>query len=401
MDNGVEAMQKLKCDICGGQIEIQPDKRGLCMNCGAAYSLKTMKDMFDGIKISVTGSGEDVEQWRQLLKRYFAAGDYIEAERVVKKIMEAVPSDPQAAAQYEQLQVIKFMDVRNGILKAYSGNSTVVTVPDVVTAIDPEVFSENEYIEEVFLPEGLKIIRHGLFAKCNRLRKVHIPDTVTVIEDKAFEFCFALNDVVLPDSLNYIGDRAFGSCTSLTEINIPSSVQTIGTFNNNDMLFDHSEKSTGHIINNYFENDAKGVFSFCSKLKKVVFNCGLREIGSYTFYKTALEDVELPDGVEKIGKLAFGECITLKRLVIPDSITTFYHSWAGCYNLEFIIYPKRFSPYLFSGTVYYSKNIQQIKQEEWRLKKEELRSKGLCQYCGGTFGRFLGTCKKCGKPKDY
>lgn len=57
-------MNRLRCDICGGQIEMQPDKRGLCLNCGTSYSLATMKEMFAGVKVSVTGSNEDVEQWR-------------------------------------------------------------------------------------------------------------------------------------------------------------------------------------------------------------------------------------------------------------------------------------------------------------------------------------------------
>ena len=48
-------MNRLRCDICGGQIEMQPDKRGLCLNCGTSYSLATMKEMFTGVKVSVTG----------------------------------------------------------------------------------------------------------------------------------------------------------------------------------------------------------------------------------------------------------------------------------------------------------------------------------------------------------
>jgi predicted RNA-binding Zn-ribbon protein involved in translation (DUF1610 family) len=42
-------MEKMKCDICGGQIEIQADgKRGVCLNCGTAYSLDRMREMLNG-----------------------------------------------------------------------------------------------------------------------------------------------------------------------------------------------------------------------------------------------------------------------------------------------------------------------------------------------------------------
>lgn len=39
-------MNKLRCDICGGQIEMKPDKRGLFMNCGTTYSLDSIRKMF-------------------------------------------------------------------------------------------------------------------------------------------------------------------------------------------------------------------------------------------------------------------------------------------------------------------------------------------------------------------
>ena len=295
-------MNQLRCDICGGQIEMQPDKRGLCLNCGTSYSLATMKEMFSGVKVSVTGSNEDVEQWRQLLDRYYSAGDFNEAERIVKKILEAVPLDQQAAEKYEQLQILKFMDVRNGVLKAYSGTARILTVPNIVAAIDPEVFAGNDYLEEIFLPEGLSVLRNGLFRSCKNLKKVHIPNSVTIVEDSVFEFCTSLNDVLLPQNLDYLGDRAFGSCTSLTEIEIPASVQKIGRLGRAD---------------DDWRSHVKGTFSCCDKLGTVKFNQGLKEIGCYAFYKTALEKVELPYGVETIG--AFGQCTLLKCFVIPDS----------------------------------------------------------------------------------
>lgn len=353
-------MNQLRCDICGGQIEMQPDKRGLCLNCGTSYSLATMKEMFSGVKVSVTGSDEDVLQWRQLLNRYLAAGDYIEAERIVKKILEAVPLDQQAAEQYEQLQVFKFMDVRNGVLKAYSGTSRVLIMPSIITAIDPEVFAENTYLEEIFLPEGLKVIPHGLFRNCSNLQKVHIPDSVTIVEDEAFAVCSAL-----------------------TEIEIPSSVQIIG-------------ESVGYM---------KGAFHDCHKLKRVVFNCGLKEIGNCTFANTALENVELPDGLETIGYCAFNYCHSLRRVVIPNSVTRIgcvydrsYSSYPfkECNNLETIVYPQRFDWTLFFGTAYYHKIYSTIEEQrrQWRMAK-------LCQHCGGTFGFWDGKCKKCGKIRDY
>lgn len=393
-------MQKLRCDICGGQIEMQPDKRGLCMNCGTAYSLATMKEMFASVKVSDTGLSEDVEQWRQLLERYLSAGDYDEAERLVKKIMEADPNDKQIANQYEQLQVLKFMDIRNGVLKGYSGSANVLVVPNMVTNIDPKVFAGNDYLEEITLPEGLTVLRHDLFSRCNKLKKVSIPTSVITIEDRCFEYCTSLDHIAIPDNVQYIGTRAFGSCTSLVEVQIPSSVRKIGLLGNGDDSY-YNEKS--HI------ESAKGAFSHCTNLKRVFFSQGLKEIGCCTFYNTALEEIILPSGVELIGSHAFSSP-ALKRLVIPESVTMSHYKcpeggreshwypqypWGDCPNLESIEYPSRFNPGIFVGTkLYYSKIVPQ--QMQARRKSE-----GLCQHCGGTFGFFTGNCKKCGRSKDY
>lgn len=353
-------MSKLRCDICGGQIEMQPDKRGVCLNCGTSYSLDTMREMFTGVKVSVTGSNEDVEQWRQLLDKYYSSGDFTEAERTVKKILEAIPNDAQASEKYEQLQVLKYMEIKNGILTSYSGAAKVLVVPEIVKDIAPGVFKENQYLEEVVLPNGLETIKKDMFSGCSKLKKVYIPPTVTAIESGAFY-----------------------SCTSLTEIDIPASVVNIG----------------------YNDGFAFGVFEECVSLAKIILHPGLKRLGKKIFCKTALEEVILPEGLEVIGEGAFMHCTSLKRLVIPDSVIDLYENemwksyfsplWFGCSNLENIEYPKRFNPIVFRGTAYYDKFVAP------RLRSKGWRKAGRCQHCGGEFGLFSGKCKKCGRSKDY
>ncbi len=377
-------MGKLRCDICGGQIEMQPDKRGVCLNCGTSYSLDTMREMFTGVKVSVTGSNEDVEQWRQLLDKYYSSGDFTEAERTVKKILEAIPNDAQASEKYEQLQVLKYMEIKNGILTSYSGAAKVLVVPEIVKDIAPGVFKENQYLEEVVLPNGLKTIKEDMFSGCSKLKKVYIPPTVTAIEDYAFSSCTSLEkidipasvksigkyafercgleEVILPEGLEAIENDAFSSCTSLTEIDIPASVKIIG----------------------------HRTFLDCKSLKKVRLVSGLKEIRNNAFRGTALEEVILPEGLEAIGEDAFTDCSSLRRLVIPDSVIELSQPpGRKCLNLENIEYPKHFNPSVFWGTAYYDK----VRSERRKFRR--------CQHCGGEFGFFSDKCKECGKSKDY
>ena len=84
--------------------------------------------------------------------------------------------------------------VHNGVLTAYNGTDTVVTIPSDMG--------------------------------------------ITRIGNRAFKNCAGLTSVTLPDGVTSIGNRAFNNCTSLTSITIPDSVTRIGrhAFNNSKQL---------------------------------------------------------------------------------------------------------------------------------------------------------------------
>ena len=245
-------MATLQCDICGGKIVVQAGGGvGECANCGASYSLERMREIVSGIKVSQTGSAEDVEQWRALLDRYYSAGDFSEAEKIVKKILEALPSDRDAGQKYEELQTLKYMDVRNGVLLKYSGQAEEVVIPSCVrsiadrafkdsknlqsvtmsgsvTAIGDSAFNNCQSLKSVILSSGLTSIGRWVFSGCGSLRSVAIPAGVTSIEKETFYKCRALQSVTIPDSVTRIDSSAFLGCSSLRSVTIPDSVTQIG-----------------------------------------------------------------------------------------------------------------------------------------------------------------------------
>ena len=56
-------------------------------------------------------------------------------------------------------------------------------------------------------------------------------------------------------------------------------------------------------------------------LQYVKCGTGLKEIGNSAFLMTGLVEIELNEGLEKIGKVAFGSCVNLKEIYIPESVT--------------------------------------------------------------------------------
>lgn len=224
-------MNKLVCDICGGRIVVQSGGQfGECEYCGASYSLDRMREIVSGVKVSQTGSAEDVEQWRELVNQYFLEGSYQDAETIVKKILEAIPSDHVASSQYEYLQILKYCDVRNGTLVKYSGRAKNVILPPQIKRIEDKAF-ENTTIESIEISEGTESIGKDAFANCKYLRKVIIPKSVTACDLHAFYGCSNLTEV---DNRSKINPRHFMS-TPYYNNNFQESISVIcptcnGTF---------------------------------------------------------------------------------------------------------------------------------------------------------------------------
>ena len=218
-------MSKLRCDICGGQIEMQPDKRGLCLNCGTSYSLATMKEMFSGVKVSVTGSSEDVEQWRQLVDKYYSSGDFLEAERMVKKVLEALPQDKVANAQYNELQTLKYLEIKSGVLIRYNGQGEELFIPACVKRIANGAFSYARYLSSLHIPSTVEDIEHWALNSHN-LRHVYFAEGFEKIDPQIFGFQqLDKLTVHLPKSCRSF--PVWGSVTSekkITEADLPKVV---------------------------------------------------------------------------------------------------------------------------------------------------------------------------------
>ena len=56
-------------------------------------------------------------------------------------------------------------------------------------------------------------------------------------------------------------------------------------------------------------------------LTEYVIESGIKEIGDFSFARTGLTSIEIPDGVEKIGYGGFYHCDNLSEVTIPNSVT--------------------------------------------------------------------------------
>ena len=87
--------------------------------------------------------------------------------------------------------------IEDGVLIQYSGNDTVVEIPEGVQEIGERAFMDNSHIQQVVLPEGLVSIGTSAFYGCTGLEKIELPSTLSQVDSQAFSMCQSLKEHVL------------------------------------------------------------------------------------------------------------------------------------------------------------------------------------------------------------
>lgn len=107
-----------------------------------------------------------------------------------------------------------------------------VVMPDSVKMICNEAFSSCKYLKKINLSKNLQKTTNQLgnnacFKKCERLKGIEIPAGIKEIPNMMFFGCRELSEVVFHDGLEVIGTSAFASCRNLEKINLPKTVKRI------------------------------------------------------------------------------------------------------------------------------------------------------------------------------
>ncbi|MCD8372697.1 MAG: leucine-rich repeat protein [Clostridia bacterium] len=257
----------------------------------------------------------------------------------------------------------------------YSNVSYVPSTLDTVVItggadIASYAFSGCENIKYITIGSGASSIGEYAFKYCLSLISVNIPDTVTTIENYAFIECTALASITIPESVTKIGDYAFYYCTGLTEINFNANLTEELTSENN--IFRLAGRDGGGLVVTIGANVEKvPAYLFCYseqsvKITEAKFESGsiCQSIGDYAFgYCIYLTSINIPDTVKTIGEGAFfccslltgtifGEnsqvetigdyafyiCSSIVNIVIPDTATSIGdYAFYNCSALESIV----------------------------------------------------------------
>ena len=151
------------------------------------------------------------------------------------------------------------------IMKSKSMRITSCNINDNCKVIYYESFLSCR-LTNIIIPDSVTSIGSEAFSNCDSLTSITIGNSVTSIGDSAFEFCGELTSITIGNCVTSIGYSAFRDCSGLTSITIPDSVTSIGSF-----AFSGCSGLTNITIPNSITSIDMWVFNGCNKLKTVFF----------------------------------------------------------------------------------------------------------------------------------
>lgn len=207
---------------------------------------------------------------------------------------------------------------------------------DLFNILDSETTEEielqncsSEYKSINGLLYGRVIDEYGFFTKtwsvlrCPRgMKKAVIDDIAEKIAQAAFMGC-SVEEVVMPDSVKMICNEAFSSCKYLKKINLSKNLQKTTNQLGNNACFKKCERLKGIEIPAGIKEIPNMMFFGCRELSKVVFHDGLEVIGTSAFASCRnLEKINLPKTVKRIERWAmpYVDELHLASNVVPNGL---------------------------------------------------------------------------------
>lgn len=183
-----------------------------------------------------------------------------------------------------------------------------------------------------------------------------VKDDTQEICDSAFWGCAYLRSVAIPATVTRIGDEAFARCLSLESVCLPSSVEEMGKnpFVGLDSKVVNCQSAAFAVDAKILYNaDRTRLISCMTDASMIIVPKTVTTIGSLAFTRRSkLKKVQLPDGLDRIGRDAFSDCDALEEVVIPASVTTIDpYAFASCDRLRKVTFlgtPKRLARTVFS-----------------------------------------------------
>lgn len=189
--------------------------------------------------------------------------------------------------------------------------------------------------EAIRLPESVEKIGDYAFEGCTSLAGLDL-SSLTMLQEigqYAFSGCSGLGGIKLPEGLRTIGKYAFYNCSAMLELALPSTVEEVGQY----LLSGCSSLLSADFSACSSVSELQYVFRGCIALREAFLPGGISTINGLFNGCSALEtlDISACKRISTIGNSVFYGCASLKKIVLPSTITRIGESaFSGCTSLE-------------------------------------------------------------------
>lgn len=189
----------------------------------------------------------------------------------------------------------------------------------------------NTALEEVVLPQSLKVLTAGNFDKCANLKKVDLGG-VTKVGHYSFRDCTSLTEVVGLEKVTQLGNQVFVNCTSLETADL-SSMATRGSYGT--QTFDGCTSLKEVKLNDSLTSIGYYMFRNCTSLKSIELPTALTDLGTgETFAGSGLVSITIPEGVTYVDYWTFKDCKDLQSVTFLGKVTSIgAEAFMGCDKL--------------------------------------------------------------------
>ncbi|MBQ3005536.1 MAG: leucine-rich repeat domain-containing protein [Clostridia bacterium] len=223
-----------------------------------------------------------------------------------------------------------------------------------------EYFDESDYgycmIGKCYEPVGKVVIpteiggnpvvtiHDSAFADANELTAIVIPKTITGIYATSFRGCTGLKDVYYEGSASEWNEIQIGF-----ECEIDEGIKDTSLFDAK-IHFNDETTTKKHGIFEYVIENKKAIIIKCErntkgvvKVPEKIEGCDVISIGNHAFFNcTEIEEIILPDTVEKISTFAFAYCDNLKKVNIPKKVSELKpFTFVDCVSLKAVSLPDK------------------------------------------------------------
>ena len=240
-------------------------------------------------------------------------------------------------------------------------NITSVSIPNSVTSIGSYAFYHCTSLTSVTIGNSVTSIGYAAFRGCSSLTSITIPNSVTSIGENAFAYCSALEYLSIPNSVQYSYESDYGNvyyldgyssilrCYNLKTIIVPA-----------DFFAPEDEYDYPYAVEEYLpylpeklesltinggNMDHRFGWDFINRnrksLKHIDFGAteSIAEEAFTNYYN--LESLVLPSQLETVPYMAVAECVKLKSISIPATVTAIEdRAFENCRMLSSVTFAK-------------------------------------------------------------